>query len=98
MIDYLGQNLSKINPYLGEKGPKCPQNGLLPRNHLNIYSLGTTNAIKMKLSTIIYHHGTFHLVEKLGRNSEGVRQRKRKAFQNEPKNQFLDAILTNSLQ
>ena len=29
--------------------------------HLNIYNLGTTNAIMMKLSTIMYLHETFHL-------------------------------------
>ena len=68
-----------------------------PRNHLNIYNLGTTNAIKMKLDTIIYLHETFYLVYKLGHNSEGVRQHKQKAYQNEPENQVLNPILTNSL-
>ena len=33
----------------------------LPWKHLNIYNLGTTNAIKMELTTIIYLDETFHL-------------------------------------
>ena len=33
-----------------------------PRNHLNIYNLGTTNAIKMKLIRNIYLYKTFDLV------------------------------------
>ena len=46
-----------------------------PRNNLKFYNLGTTNAIKMKLTTIMYLHKTFHLAQKLGRNSKGVRGR-----------------------
>ena len=33
------------------------------RKHLKIYNLTTTNAIKMKLATIVYLHETFHLVK-----------------------------------
>ena len=33
----------------------------LPRKHMKIYNLTTTNAIKAKLTTIIYIHETFHL-------------------------------------
>ena len=32
-----------------------------PRNHFQIYNLGTTNAINMKLPTIMYLYETFNL-------------------------------------
>ena len=62
-----GPNFSKIGPYLGgERAQKTPKIGHFmdaasPRNNLKFYNLGTTNAIKMKLTTIIYLHETFHL-------------------------------------
>ena len=34
----------------------------LPRNHLSVYNLETTNTIKMKLTTIMYLHETLHLL------------------------------------
>ena len=33
-----------------------------PQNHLIVYNLGTTNAIKMKLTTSIYSYKIFPLV------------------------------------
>ena len=36
-------------------------NFLLLRNYLKVYNLATTNAILMKLTTIMYLHDTFHL-------------------------------------
>ena len=38
----------------------------LPRKLLKIYNLRTTNAIKMKLGTIVYLHETFYLTKDLG--------------------------------
>ena len=37
-----------------------------PRKHLKIYNFRITNAILMKLTTIKYHHETFHLAENQG--------------------------------
>ena len=37
-----------------------------PRNLLKIYNLRATNAMKMKLGTIVYLHEIFHLTEDLG--------------------------------
>ena len=46
--------------------PKLPKMGHFmdaapPRNNFKFYNLGTTNAIKMKLTTIMYLHETFDL-------------------------------------
>ena len=38
----------------------------LPRKHLKYYNLGTTNAILMKLTMIMYHNKTFTLAEDWG--------------------------------
>ena len=38
----------------------------LPQKHLKIYNLTTTNAIKMKLTTILYLHEIFHLAKNWG--------------------------------
>ena len=38
----------------------------LPQKHLEIYNLTVTNAMKMKLTTIVYLHETFHLTKDLG--------------------------------
>ena len=61
--------------------------------HLIIYNLATTNAILMKLTTIIYLHETFHLAKKLGRNLQGIRGHKQKTSKNEQENQFFGPIL-----
>ena len=50
----------------GERAQKPPKMGHFmdaapPRNNLKFYNLGTTNAIKMKLTTIMYLHETFDL-------------------------------------
>ena len=50
----------------GERAQKHPKMGHFmdaapPRNNLKFYNLGTTNAIKMKLTTIMYLHETFNL-------------------------------------
>ena len=50
----------------GERAQKPPKMGHFmdaapPRNNLKFYNLGTTNAIKMKLTTIMYLHETFSL-------------------------------------
>ena len=37
-----------------------------PQKLLKIYNLRTTNAMKMKLTTIVYLHETFHLTKDLG--------------------------------
>ena len=39
-----------------------------PRKYLKFYNFTTKNAIKMKLTTIVHLHKTFHLAQKLGRN------------------------------
>ena len=46
-----------------------------PRNFFKIYNLRTTNAMKMKLTTVVYLHETFHLTKDSGvahRAWEGV--------------------------
>ena len=64
----------------------------LPRRHFQFYNFITTNAIKMKLTSIIYLHNTFHLAESCGCNSEGVGGRNRKTSKNKPENQFFGLI------
>ena len=54
------------------------------RNNLKFYNLGTTNAITMKLTTIMYLHETFHLAGKLRRKRralEGVNEKPLKITQ-----------------
>ena len=48
--------------------PKMAQfmDAALPQKHLKIYNLTTTNAIKTKLTTIVYLHEAFHLAKDLG--------------------------------
>ena len=53
----------------------------LPRKLLKIYNLRTTNAIKMKVGTIVYLHETFQLTKDLSANFrvwEGVAEKPRK--------------------
>ena len=35
--------------------------GALPRKRLKIYNLTTANAVKMRLTRIVYLHGNFYL-------------------------------------
>ena len=72
--------------FAGERAQKPPKRGhfmdaALPRKHLKIYNLTTTNATLMKLTTIMYLHKTH-------RAQEGVNQ---KTSQNKPENLFLEA-------
>ena len=60
-----------------------------PWRHFKFYTVTTGNDIKMKLT------GIMHL---LGRNSQGIRGRKRKTSENNLQNQFYLQILTLSLK
>ena len=56
----------------------------LPEKHLKIYNLTTTNAILMKLTTIMYLHETFHSAKNWGvshRVWEGVNRKSLKKSQ-----------------
>ena len=70
-----GRNFRKLEPCLGEKGPRKPpkrrhfMDASSPRKHLKSYNLTTKNAILMKLSTIMYHHKMFNSAEDFGCNS-----------------------------
>ena len=72
MIDYLYSKFQLIRAIFGgERAKKPPKRGhfmdaALPWKHLKIYNLRTTNAILMKLTTIMYHHMTFNLAEDWG--------------------------------
>ena len=62
---------------MAQKPPKMAQfmDAPSPRKLLKIYNMRTTNAIKMKLGTIVYLHETFNLTKDLGvlqRESESV--------------------------
>ena len=83
-----------------EKPPRSSQKlyFLLLGKHLKVYNLTTTNGIMMKLTSIMYLNDTFHLVKKLGRNTKGVRGRKRKTSKNDLQNQFSCSILSVSLK
>ena len=83
-----------------EKPPRSSQKlyFLLLRKHLKVYNLTTRNGIMMKLTSIMYLNDTFHLVKKLGRNTKGVRGRKRKTSKNDLQNQFSCSILSVSLK
>ena len=72
-----GQNFSKFESYLQEKGPRTtphpsPLKGdhfmddASPPKHLKIYNLTTTSAALIKLNTIMYLHKTFNLAEDWG--------------------------------
>ena len=76
-----GAIFTKIEAFLGELGPKKTQeidqfmDAPSPRKPLKIYNLRTTNAMKMKVDTIVYLYVTFHLTRDLGvlqRGLEGV--------------------------
>ena len=67
MILYLWSKFQQDQALFGgERAQKHPKMGHLmdaapPRNNLKFYNLGTANAIKMKLTTIMYLHKTFDL-------------------------------------
>ena len=67
MILYLWSKFQQNGAlFWGERAPKPPKMGHFmdaapPRNNLKFYNLGTTNAIKMKVTTLMYLHQTFDL-------------------------------------
>ena len=64
----ISTNLSHISAERAQKPPKRGHfmDAALPRKHLKIYNLTTTNAVLMKLTTIISLHKTFILAEDWG--------------------------------
>ena len=63
--------LTNFSHICRRKGPEPPQRGhfmdaALPRKHLEIHNLATTNATLMKLTTIMYLHKTFNLAKDWG--------------------------------
>ena len=66
MMEYLWSNFQLIQVvFWGEKARKLPKRGhlmdaALPRKHLKISNLGTTNAMLMKLTTSMCQHENFH--------------------------------------
>ena len=68
MKDYPGQNFSKIEPYLRDRGPKKNTKAsihecCITTKILKIYNLTNSNASLMKLPTIMDLHEMFDLVE-----------------------------------
>ena len=55
-----GKNLTKFGGVMAKQPPKS---FLVVGKHLNINNLATTNAILMKLTTIMYLHETLHLAK-----------------------------------
>ena len=76
--------------FAGERAQKPPKRGhfmdaALPRKHLKIYNLITTNATIMKLTIILCLHKTFSLAEDWGvtcRAQEGANRQPLKMSQN----------------
>ena len=66
---------------------------LSPRNIFKIYNLRTTNAMKMKLGTIVKLHETFHLTEDLGVAQKGSGGVAGKPLKKCPKMGFLAPFL-----
>ena len=72
MMDYLWSKFQQIRALFGRERAKKPPKRphfmpvALPRKHLKIYNFGTTNGIKIKLTTIMYPHETFDLANNLG--------------------------------
>ena len=60
--------LTAFGEVIAQKPPKSTQKCyfLLVRETLKIYNLTTTNAILMKLTTIMYLHETYYLAKNLG--------------------------------
>ena len=56
-----------MGPYLEEKAPENHlMNAELVRKVLKDFKLTTTNAIQIKLTTIMYLHEVFNLTKKIG--------------------------------
>ena len=65
-----GGKTGKIGPYLEEKAPENHfMNAEIVRKVLKDFNLTTTNAILIKLTTIMYLREIFNLTKKLGRSS-----------------------------
>ena len=94
MMDYLWSKFQQIRAIFGgERANKPPKGAHLmaaasPRNNLKIYNFGTTNGMKMKLATIMYHHKTFHFPQKLGRHPHVIRRRRQKTSEKKLKKRF----------
>ena len=73
-MDYLWSKFQQIRTIFGGERAKKPRkkghlmDAASPRKHLKIHNLGTTNAMLMKVTTIMYHHKTFNLAENWGVN------------------------------
>ena len=64
---YLWRKIGKMGPYLEEKAPENHlMNAELVRKVLKDFKLTTTNAILIKLTTIMYLHEIFNLTKKIG--------------------------------
>ena len=59
-----------------------------PRKLLKIYNLTTRNAVKMKFTSIVYHHKTFHLTKDLGVTHQVWEGVVKKPSKKKSKNQF----------
>ena len=65
-----GEKIGKMGPYSEEKAPENHfMNAELVCKVLKDFNLTTTNAILIKLITIMYLHEIFNLTKKLGRSS-----------------------------
>ena len=62
------KNQTKFRGVMAKKSRKSTQKWyfLLVGKHLKIHNMATTNAILMKLTSIMYLHETFHLAQNLG--------------------------------
>ena len=94
MMDYLWSKFQQIPAIFGGERTNQPPKvahfmaAASPRNNLKIYNFGTTNGMKMKLTTIMYHHKTFHLQQKLGRHPYVIRGRGQKTSEKKLKKRF----------
>ena len=90
-----GTNPTWFGPVMSQKppkiSPKCPF--FLLWENLKIYNLRTTNAMKMKLTRIVYLHDTFHLTKNLGVAQRGSGGVDGKPLKETPKMGFLDPFL-----
>ena len=62
------KSLTRFGGVMAKKPPKSTQKWyfLLIGKHLKLNNLTTTNAILMKLTTLMYLHDTFHLAQNWG--------------------------------
>ena len=79
-----------------KSSPKCPFFHV--RETLKIHNLTTTNAMKMKLGTIVYLIETFYLTKDLGRFPNKKTGCGKTTSENKPQNELCRPILTISLK